>query len=66
MLKGDDLASDFLSTRELQDWLGLGRTKVFELLANGEIPSYAIGRRRIIRRSEVELWLEDHRYSPGK
>jgi excisionase family DNA binding protein len=56
---------EWLSPRQLQEWLGLGKTRVSELLGAGEIPSYKIGKRRIIRRSEVERWLEGCRYTPG-
>lgn len=57
-----------LTSSELQAWLGLGRTKVFALLntpiSHGGIPNYRIGRRIIIRRRDVENWLEQNRYKP--
>ena len=56
---------EMLTTDELIRWLGLGRTKVYELLRSGEIPSYKIGRVRRIRRQDVEAWLERNRYRPG-
>ncbi len=60
---------DMLTSSELQAWLGLGRTKVFELLhtpiSHGGIPNYRIGRRIIIRRQDVLVWLEQNRYHPG-
>ena len=56
---------EMLTTDELIRWLGLGRTKVYELLRSGEIPSYKIGRVRRIRRQDVEAWLERNRYQPG-
>ncbi len=57
---------EWFSTDELVRWLGLGRTKTYEMLRTGEIPSYKIGRVRRIRRSEVEVWLERNRYRPGE
>ena len=63
--KAAEPAGDMLSPSQLQAWLGLGKTKTFELLASGEIPSYKIGKRRIVRTSEVEQWLEGCRYIPG-
>jgi excisionase family DNA binding protein len=58
-----DKSRDFCSAEELRQWLGLGRTKIFELLNSpGGIPHYRIGRRIIIRRQEVLAWLEEHRY----
>jgi excisionase family DNA binding protein len=57
---------EWLTSSELQAWLGLGRTKTFELLNNPDpdrgIPNYRIGRKIIIRRRDVEDWLEQNRY----
>jgi excisionase family DNA binding protein len=58
-----------LTSGELQSWLGLGRTKIFELLSNPDpdqgIPNFRVGRRIRIRRRDVEDWLERNRYNPG-
>jgi excisionase family DNA binding protein len=56
---------EWFTPEELVRWLGLGRTKVYELLRSGEIPSYMIGRVRRIRRRDVEAWLDRNRYRPG-
>jgi hypothetical protein len=58
---------DMLTSSELQAWLGLGRTKTFELLNDPErgIPNYRIGRKIIIRRRDAEDWLERNRYEIG-
>jgi excisionase family DNA binding protein len=56
---------EFLSPDDLVRWLGSGRTKTYEMLRSGEIPSYRWGRRRLIRRRDVEAWLERHRDMPG-
>ena len=37
-----------LSPAELASSLGLGRTKVFELMQNGQLESCTIGRRRVV------------------
>jgi excisionase family DNA binding protein len=58
--------NDFMTVDELIDWIRLGRTRTHALLRSGEIPSYKLGRRRVIRRQEVEAWLEEHRDEPGK
>ena len=59
---------EWLTSSELQAWLGLGRTKVFELLntptSEGGIPNYRIGRKIIIRRQNVLALLEQNRYHP--
>lgn len=56
---------EWMTTDELIRWLGLGRTKTYEMLRNGEIPSYKIGRVRRIRREDVEAWLAGNKYRPG-
>lgn len=55
---------EWYSPDELWRWLGLGRTKTYELLQSGEIPSYKIGRVRRIRRRDIEAWLERNRSFP--
>jgi excisionase family DNA binding protein len=55
---------EWLTSSELQAWLGLGRTTIFALLNDPDqgIPNYRIGRKIIIRRRDVENWLEQNRY----
>lgn len=57
---------EWFTTDELVQWLGLGRTKTYELLRSGELPSYKFGRVRRIRHSDVEVWLERHRCQTSK
>jgi excisionase family DNA binding protein len=57
---------EWLTIAELQDWLGLGRSKAYELTATREIPSYRIGRILRVRRQDVEQWLEQHCHQPGE
>jgi putative molybdopterin biosynthesis protein len=53
---------EWLTIEELGRWLRLGRSKTYELIWNGEIPAYRIGRVLRIRRRDVEAWLESNRY----
>jgi len=57
---------EWFTADELVRWLEIGRTKTYEMLRSGEIPSYKIGRIRRIRRQDVEVWLERNRYRPGE
>ena len=57
---------EWFTTDELVNWLGLGRTKAYEMLRSGEIPSYKIGRIRRIRRQDVDAWLERKKYRPSE
>lgn len=60
-----DRQQEWMSPEELWEWLGIGRTKCYELLSRGEIPSYKIGNLRRIRRSDVERWFENQRSASG-
>ena len=64
MPKGVSPAGDIISAEELSQWLMLGKTRTWELLASGEIPSYKVGRLRRIRKLDVERYLESRRYDP--
>lgn len=57
---------DLLTVDELISWIRLGRTLTHKLLRSGEIPSYKLGRRRMIRRGDVEVWLERNKCQSGK
>jgi excisionase family DNA binding protein len=65
-LETGDEQMEWFTTDQLIRWLGLGRTKTYEMLRSGEIPSYKIGRVRRIRRRDVEAWLERNRFQPGQ
>jgi excisionase family DNA binding protein len=58
---------EFYSSGELQTWLGIGRSKTFELLNDPihGIPNYRIGKKIVIRRRDVEDWLERNRFGEG-
>ncbi len=49
-----------LKAEEAARMLSLGRSKVFEMLATGELPRVRIGRSVRIRRVDLEKWVEDH------
>lgn len=53
------LAPLALSPSEAARILGCGRTKLYELLGTGEIKSFHLGRRRLIRLSAIEAWISD-------
>lgn len=47
-----------LSTAEVGALLGIGRTKVFEMLASGELPAVRIGRCVRVSRDQLEGWID--------
>jgi excisionase family DNA binding protein len=53
--------TEWLTLTEVQRFLGLGRTKTYELVSTGEIPAIRIGRVLRVNRGELEAWLESKR-----
>jgi excisionase family DNA binding protein len=47
-----------MSPEELAKFLGLGRTRTYELLSAGAIPSVRIGRLRKVGRTDVDRFVE--------
>ena len=63
--KGDQ--NEYLmSPEELRQFLGLGRTYTYQLLASGAIPSVRIGRLRKVRRADVEQFIDTRMESRGE
>jgi len=48
-----------LKVEEAARLLGLGRSKVFQLLSTGELPRVHIGRSVRVRRTDLEQWVEE-------
>ena len=54
---------EWLTLREMQEMLGIGHTKAYELVARpGGIPNVRIGRSIRINRRELTDWLERQKY----
>ncbi len=47
-----------LTTDEAAEALGVGKTKLYELLGRGELPSLKIGRRRMVPMRAIEDFVE--------
>lgn len=64
---GEETQRDFLSPMAAAEWLGIGRTKMYQLMndPNG-IVSYRIGKRRIVRKADVLSWLCTQRDESGE
>jgi excisionase family DNA binding protein len=59
LISNETKRSEYLmSPEELAKFLGLGRTRTYELLSAGVIPSMRIGRLRKIRRTDVDMFVE--------
>lgn len=46
------------SIREAAETLGIGRTKLYDLLAKGHLSSVQIGTRRLVRVESIRLMLD--------
>tara|TARA_R110000787_G_scaffold11002_19_gene36643 strand:- start:5135 stop:5326 length:192 start_codon:yes stop_codon:yes gene_type:complete len=47
-----------ISPGEAARLVGLGRTKLYEVMGAGELPFVKIGTRRLIRMADLEAWIE--------
>jgi excisionase family DNA binding protein len=57
-----DNAQEFISLNELQEILGIGRTKAYDLVASGELPAVRIGRIIRVDMRDLTDWLERQKY----
>jgi excisionase family DNA binding protein len=56
-----------LKPAEAAEVLGVGRTKVYELIANGELPGILhIGRSVRISKAALEQWIAQQAVSPSR
>lgn len=51
--------SRYLTTSEVRELYPLGRTRLYELLASGSLPSARWGRKYLVRQSALERFLEE-------
>ena len=56
---------ELLSIPEVCQQLGMGKSWVYRRIHEGEIPSVKLGRTIKVRRSELEHYLNEHRYQPS-
>jgi excisionase family DNA binding protein len=59
-------ADTWITVKELQDILGIGHTKAYELVTTpGGIPSIRIGKSIRVNMRELTTWLEQRKYRSG-
>ena len=54
------MAGILLSIKDVENELGLGHTKVCNLIAEGELESIKVGRRRLIPKKSLEKFVEKY------
>ena len=52
---------EWLKVPEVAEVLRIARSRAYELVADGEMPSVRIGRSVRVSRRELERWLEEQR-----
>jgi excisionase family DNA binding protein len=57
-----DNEPELISLNELQEILGIGRTKAYGLVASGELPTVRIGRIIRVDMRDLTDWLERQKY----
>jgi excisionase family DNA binding protein len=57
---------ELLSIAQVCQRLGMGKSWVYRRIHEGAIPSVKLGRTIKVRRSELERFLEEHRYLPSE
>lgn len=57
----DEQQHEWLKVPEMAEELRIARSRAYELVQDGEIPSVRIGRSFRINRKELEKWLEEQR-----
>jgi excisionase family DNA binding protein len=57
-----DNGPELISLNELQEILGIGRTKAYGLVASGELPTVRIGRIIRVDMRDWTDWLERQKY----
>lgn len=57
-----DEQHEYLKVPEVARVLRIARSRAYELVGNGEIPSVRIGRSVRVSRRELDRWLEEQRY----
>jgi excisionase family DNA binding protein len=56
-----DEKREYLKVPEVAEVLRIARSRAYELVAEGEIPSIRIGRSVRVSRTELDRWLEEQR-----
>ena len=61
-----EMEREWLSVKELGVLTGLGRTKLYEVVASGELEAIKVGRAVRISRASYEAWTHRNIYPNGR
>ncbi len=62
----NEVEREWLSVKELGVLTGLGRTKLYEVVASGELEAIKVGRAVRVSRTAFEEWTRKNLYSDGR
>lgn len=62
----DEEQHEYMKVPEVAEFLQIGRSRAYELVADGKIPSVRIGRSVRVSRKELDRWLEEQRYPDAR
>jgi len=57
---------EWLKVPEVAEVLQIARSRAYELVGSGQIPSVRIGRSVRVSRRELDRWLEEQRYPEAR
>jgi excisionase family DNA binding protein len=49
---------DFLTVKELCDWIRLSRSKVYSLVTSNKIPHAKVGGKILFDKEKIKIWIE--------
>ncbi len=56
----DQIARAFYRAAEVAEIIGLGRSKTYQLIASGVIPSVKFGKALRVPATALQKWIDDH------
>jgi excisionase family DNA binding protein len=59
MVTGQAVVKEIMDVRELTDYLGIGKSKIYSLIRNKKIPASKIGRQYRFSREIIDNWLKE-------
>jgi excisionase family DNA binding protein len=62
----DEQRHEYLKVPEVAEVLRIARSRAYELVGSGEIPSVRIGRSVRVSRRELDKWLEEQRHPSAR
>ena len=56
--EGNRGRDEWMTVIEMQEYMGTSRSKAYDLIWSGEIDSYRLGRKLLVSRASVDVYIE--------